>query len=198
MSTIQRPPKMKKFTKKTWIQIGVAVVVLVALLAYRESRFRSYGTHHASVGQLATDFELPLFGKEKEGGELRLSDYRGQVVLIDFWATWCGPCKRQMKPLRHVAGYFAEEEFSLITVNVDDEARNRRGLIHRYVRENHIPFPIGLDDHKVQTTYDAARLPTMVLIGRDGTIRRFFSGVTTATHLKKAIRYELSRELPLP
>lgn len=196
MSTIKPPKSSWRFTSSTWIKIGVALAVVAAILVYRESKFKTFGTHHALVGQTAPDFSLPLFGSKDE--ELRLSDYRGQVVLIDFWATWCMPCKRQMPRLRHVGGYFSGEEFEIITVNVDDESRKRRGLIARYLNHNHIKFPVGLDDHKVQMTYEAERIPTMILVGRDGTIRRVFGGVTTATHLKKAIRMELNRELPLP
>jgi len=196
MSTIKPPKTSWRFTSSTWIKIGVAVAVLAALLVYRESKFKTYGTHHELVGQPAPDFSIPLFGSEDE--QLNLLDYRGQVVLIDFWATWCMPCKRQMPRLRHVGGYFADEDFQIITVNVDDEARTRRREIHQYLHHNHIKFPVGLDDHKVQMTYDAARIPTMILVGRDGTIRRYFGGMTTATHIKKAVRAELKRELPLP
>lgn len=191
MSTVKSRP-LKFNPDRSWLWKGALLVALLAAFwFYRESKFASYGTHHELVGTQATELGLPLFGNEDEA--LRLEDYRGQVVLIDFWATWCGPCKRQMPRLRHVGGYFQNDEFALITVNVDEENRKRRGLIHRYLRANHIPFAVGLGDHKDQVTYDAIRIPTMILVGRDGTIRRHFGGMTTATHLKKAISAELSR-----
>lgn len=191
MSTVKSRPLNLRLNR-SWLWKGALVLaILAAFWIYRESKFSSYGTHHELVGTQATELGLPLFGNEE--ASLRLADYRGQVVLIDFWATWCGPCKRQMPRLRHVGGYFQNDDFALITVNVDEESRKRRGLIHRYLRANHIPFAVGLGDHKDQVTYDAIRIPTMILVGRDGTIRRHFGGMTTATHLKKAIATELQR-----
>lgn len=141
MSTIQHSPSNFRITKSFLIKAGVVLAVAIAFLAYRESKFRSYGTHHEMVGEPAPDFALPLFGEEEL--DLRLSEYRGKVVLIDFWATWCGPCKRQMPRLRHVSGYFLDDDFEIITVNVDEENRKRRGLIHRYMHSNHLSFPVG-------------------------------------------------------
>lgn len=191
MSSTSDTSSASKRILPTLIKVVIAVAVIAAFLGYREHRFTVYGTSNAIVGEVAPAFELPLFNAQDE--TLKLSDYEGQVVLIDFWATWCKPCVRQVRALRHVSGVFADEDVHIISVNTDEEDRKRHRLIHKFVHANYHDFPIGIDDHRVQIMYNVERLPTMILVGRDGTIRRFFRGVTPATHIKKAIRAELKR-----
>lgn len=185
------PSGGSKSTLSLVIKIAVVLAIAAAFWSYRSYRFSVYGTSHATVGTQAPDFELPLFEAEDE--TLSLAEYAGDVVLIDFWATWCVPCKRQVRTLRHISGVFADENVHIISVNTDEADRTRHRKIHHFVHENYHDFPIGIDDHRVQIMYEVERLPTMILIGKDGTIRRFFRGVTPAAHLKKAIRAELKR-----
>ena len=73
------------------------------------------------TGQQAPDFAL----KSSEGSNLRLSEYRGDVVMINFWATWCGPCRQEMPLLDELHSRYSRVGFSLLGVNIDDDASRK-------------------------------------------------------------------------
>lgn len=185
------PSAPSRWNASTILKLVVIVALVVAFFSYRSYRFRQFGTGHATVGEVAPDFELPRYGQKDD--VIKLSDYKGQIVLLDFWATWCVPCKRQVKDLRHVSGVFADDDVHIISVNCDENSRKRGRAIHNFMHQNYMSFPVALDDHHVQISYDVRKHPTLILIGRDGTIQRFFSGVTHASHIKKAIQMEKER-----
>lgn len=174
--------------KATIIKVVAVVVVIVIALVYRQASIDAYGTQHELVGTDAPAFSLPnLHG----GDDIALADYAGKVVLIDFWATWCGPCARQVRPLRSIEGAFSPDDFQLLSVNTDDESRQRRHLIHRFYKQHVANFTTVLDDHRAQSLYGARRIPFMVLVGRDGKIKRVFTGITNRSMLERAIAREI-------
>lgn len=181
-------PKAPADKKALIIKVLAVVIVIAIVLVYRQSSINAYGTQHELVGTVAPGFSLPsLHGPE----EIALSDYAGKVVLLDFWATWCGPCARQVRPLRSVEAAFSSDDFQLLSVNTDDESRQRRHLIHRFYKQHMGNFTTVMDDHRAQALYGARRIPMMVLIGRDGKIKRVFSGITNRSMLERAIAREI-------
>jgi peroxiredoxin len=117
----------------------------------------------------APDFTL----KTAEGRNLRLQEQRGQVVMVNFWATWCGPCKQEMPHLNRLYGKYQASGFTLLGVNVDDDPRQAMAVAARMG----LKFPVLLDaDKAVIKRYDMGAMPATVLIDRDGRVRYLHRG----------------------
>jgi peroxiredoxin len=112
----------------------------------------------------APDFTLHA----ADGHNLRLQELRGQVVLVNFWATWCGPCREEMPQLNRLYEKYRGSGFTLLGVSVDDDANNAVAVARRLG----VSFPVLLDtDKTVSKLYDLATMPSTVLIDRDGRVR---------------------------
>ena len=107
------------------------------------------------------------------GPNLRLEEQRGRVVMVNFWATWCGPCRQEMPQLNRLYEKYRSSGFVLLGVNVDDDAaQGRRG---RRQARRHLP---GAARHRqaVSQLYDLSTMPSTVIIDRDGKVRYVHRG----------------------
>lgn len=121
------------------------------------------------TGQAAPDFAL----KSASGSNLRLSEYRGDVVMINFWATWCGPCRQEMPLLDDLYNRYERVGFKLLGVNIDDDASRAMEM----VEELGVSFPVLFDDSKeVSRLYQVEAMPVTVLVDRSGTVRHVHLG----------------------
>ncbi len=121
------------------------------------------------TGQPAPDFAL----KSSSGENLRLSEYRGDVVMINFWATWCGPCRQEMPLLDELYTRYQRVGFNLLGVNIDDDSNRAMDMI----RELGVNFPVLFDSRKeVSKMYDVDAMPVTVLIDREGNVRYVHQG----------------------
>ena len=122
----------------------------------------------------APDFTL----KSAEGRNLRLGEQRGQVVLVNFWASWCGPCKQEMPHLNRLYDKYRASGFTLLAVNIDDDARLGASTAAKWG----LKFPVLLDaDKNVTRLYDLGAMPSTVLIDRDGKVRYLHRGYREGT-----------------
>jgi len=123
----------------------------------------------ALSGQAAPDFVL----KSASGENLRLSEYRGDVVMINFWATWCGPCRQEMPLLDELYGRYQRVGFSLLGVNIDDDSRRAMQM----VEDLGVSFPVLFDESKeVSRMYQVDAMPVTVLVDRQGNVRHVHHG----------------------
>ena len=131
----------------------------------------------AAVSLAASSLEgtaAPDFALKSAGGEnLRLSEYRGDVVMINFWATWCGPCRQEMPLLDDLYSRYERVGFRLLGVNIDDDSRRAMQMME----ELGVSFPVLFDEKKeVSRLYQVEAMPVTVLVDRTGTVRHVHHG----------------------
>ncbi len=115
-------------------------------------------------GSTAPQFELPQLSS---GVPLDLTAFRGKVVLLNFWATWCPPCVKEMPSLQRLQEKLAGEDFVVLAISVDEDAEEVRD----FVRRQGLTFPILFDpDHVVAERYQALKYPETFLIDRSGVV----------------------------
>ena len=120
-------------------------------------------------GQQAPDFAL----KSATGENLRLSEYRGDVVMINFWATWCGPCRQEMPLLDELYSRYQRVGFNLLGVNIDDDSSRAMKMVD----ELGVDFPVLFDSRKeVSKLYEVEAMPVTVLVDREGRVRHVHHG----------------------
>ena len=121
------------------------------------------------TGKQAPDFAL----KSSTGENLRLSEYRGEVVMVNFWATWCGPCRQEMPLLEELFSRYERVGFTLLGVNIDDDPRRAMQM----AKELGVTFPVVFDDRKeVSRLYDVNAMPVTVLVDKEGRVRHVHHG----------------------
>ncbi|HZV93701.1 MAG TPA: TlpA disulfide reductase family protein [Caldimonas sp.] len=120
----------------------------------------------------APDFTLHTM----KGPNLRLQEQRGRVVMVNFWATWCGPCRQEMPQLNRLYEKYHAAGFVLLGVNVDDDTAKAAEVAAKLG----VTFPVLLDtDKAVSKLYDLSTMPSTVLIDRDGKVRYVHRGYLT-------------------
>ncbi len=125
----------------------------------------SFNKSRPNLGDASAEFKLI----DLEGKWLSLSDYRGKVVLLNFWATWCGPCRVEMPSMEIVYQDLKEQGFEILAISSDPQG----SIVTRpFVESQALTFPILHDsDYRVSGTYGIRTLPMSYLIDRQGTLR---------------------------
>lgn len=121
------------------------------------------------LSEAAPDFTL----KSLQGPNLRLEEYRGQVVLINFWASWCGPCRQEMPILDRLHQRYEDTGFAVLGVNVEGEVKPAKEIVDK----TNVTFPVLIDEGQVVSElYDLEAMPSTVVVDRDGVVRYVHRG----------------------
>jgi thiol-disulfide isomerase/thioredoxin len=129
----------------------------------------------------APDFTLP----QLDGHDLRLSSYRGKVVLLDFWATWCDPCREEIPHLVELQQRYGDSGLQIIGVSMDDSSDPVRPFSQQF----HMNYPVVMGTAQTGAMYGGILgLPITFLIGRDGRIYTKHIGATSAEVFEKEIK----------
>jgi thiol-disulfide isomerase/thioredoxin len=117
----------------------------------------------------AADFSL----RSRSGAAVSLGALKGQVVLINFWATWCGPCRKEMPLLEQIQKKYAPLGFTMLGVNVEEDTRQ----MEAFLKDVPVTFPILLDPaNGVSKLYDVSAMPSTVIVDRKGNVRFIHQG----------------------
>src|SRR6201987_1156908 len=107
------------------------------------------------------------------GSNVSLAQYKGQVVMLNFWASWCGPCRQEMPLLEDIYKKYSKMGFTLIGVNVEPDSKAAEG----FLKQTPVSFPVIYDkDSTVSKAYDVSGMPSTVIIDRKGNIRVLHRG----------------------
>lgn len=165
----------------------------------RSLPIQSTGTPSSTLGgAIQVGRPAPNFTLEDLRGEPRsLSDYLGKAVVINFWTTWCPPCREEMPALQSAYDKFSDEGFVVLAINVTQD--DRPELIPPYLDELGLTFPVLLDSSGLASVslYRVIGLPTSLFVGQDGIIREIFIGAIPLDLLEAKVQ-SLLAETPVP
>jgi thiol-disulfide isomerase/thioredoxin len=118
----------------------------------------------------APDFTLP----DLEGRAVRLADHSGKVILIDFWTTWCAPCRKELPMFQALQNQFRDKGFEVIGISLDE---NPEKVVPDFIKEVGVSYTNLLGNTEIEELYGPIEgIPTFVLVDREGTIRRKATG----------------------
>ncbi len=195
------PPNRRK---TAWIGMG-AVVVALGLLAFLSGpdRYDPDAPPPAADGKLATATSDPEDGKvagkaaplqftlkDMNGVEVKLASFKGKVILLNFWATWCGPCRAEIPSLVELQTQYADN-LVVLGFSVDDPVEK----LKPYAEEFKINYPIlvGLGREDVQDAFGPLwGIPVSVIIAPDGTIQKKHSGIASKEQFEREIKIALA------
>ncbi len=143
---------------------------MVAAVAYTlYANFMKDRTQKVAVGNQAPDFVLT----DMQGKKHRLSDYKGQGVFLNFWGTWCPPCKKEMPYINNQYQQFKEKGVQVLSVDIQESELAVNQFADRYK----LDFPIMIDkDKEVMTAYGVDQLPATFLIDKSGKVVKYYTG----------------------
>ncbi|OGT25367.1 MAG: hypothetical protein A2Z17_04700 [Gammaproteobacteria bacterium RBG_16_66_13] len=176
--------------------VGLAVAALVWFfnrpggLSFRTVTLTAAATGPApKVGSPAPDFTVKLL----DGQTVELADYQGEVVWINFWATWCPPCRAEMPDIQEVFETYRDQGLRVIALSIGEQRSDVQG----YVDRTGLGFDIGLDsDTAIAARYRVVGIPTHYFVDRDGTLREIRIGALNKKGMEERVRKLLEGVAP--
>ncbi|HEY8483112.1 MAG TPA: TlpA disulfide reductase family protein [Longimicrobiales bacterium] len=171
-------------TKRNWPGVSLEAVLWIAVLGFVGYRLWPQAASALGLGGGGT--EAPDIRVETLAGDtIALRDLRGQVVLVNFWATWCPPCRYEMPGFQRTYERYRDRGFTILGLSTD---RAGRGTVQRFLDEMGITYPVAVATAEAIQLFGAGNLiPASFLIDTEGRIRYTVKGVYTETALTRAV-----------
>jgi len=161
---------MQSIIKPILLVLLWAMMWLPSAVYAEHDSFEKMGVVPPRTSEPAPDFAV----KNLQGKTVHLSDYKGKVLLINFWATWCGACREEMASMQNLYSELRSDGLEVLAVSIDRWNEDR---IQEYVKDKNLTFPVLLDQNQeVRKKYHVMGLPTSYLVDGEGKIRGFASG----------------------
>lgn len=184
--------------KSSLIIVAVIVVIAATYLADRATRRPQNGVVRMAVSNAAAKPAPEVTLKDLDGKDLSLSQYRGKVVLVNFWATWCEPCQVEIPWLIEMQQKYAAKGFTILGIAMDEEGASvvtpwvgkERFDVNGAKSQMNYPIVIG-NDAAADKFGGLLGYPTSVLITRDGKIIKRITGIITPDEMSKSIESQL-------
>lgn len=170
-------------------QLGASAILCITVLTSSSctpGQAVKAAVKDAKTRKAAPDFSL----KDVNGKPVKLSDYKGQVVLLNFWATWCGPCKVEIPWFKEFETTYKNQGFSVLGVAMDDEGWE---AVKPYITEKQVNYRVVVGNEQVSVLYgDVESLPTTFVIDREGRIASIHIGLISKGDYSNEIKELLS------
>jgi DsbE subfamily thiol:disulfide oxidoreductase len=173
----------RRRTIRSAIGLAIGVVILGA------AGVAMWGPGHGAVvqaagrplpGQAAPDFRLTLL----DGTTLQLADLRGEVAVLNFWASWCPPCEDEMPDLQAVSQEYEGRGATFVGIAFQDEEEPARNMLQRFG----VTYPVGMDvDSRISGAYGVTGPPETFIVDQEGRVARVFIGPVTAARLREEL-----------
>ncbi len=144
------------------ILLAVSAIAVLFVLKQKKSSFKSFALQSLQVGALAPDFFFPGL----DGKMIRLSDYRGKVVLVNIWATWCSPCVSEVSSMQKLYQELQGEDFEILAVSIDETGLK---AVAPFMKAHKLSFPALIDSQgAIKNLYKATGVPESYIVDRRG------------------------------
>jgi peroxiredoxin len=136
----------------------ILLSVILTLPAFANEPYDKFPQEPAIM---APDFSLPGTSEQ----EIKLSDYRGKIVLLNFWATFCTPCRMEMPSLQAISIKYQDDDIIVVAVSVD---QGREKAVKKWIKKMKLEFPIALEGGSAGDVYEVSALPVTFIIDKEG------------------------------
>jgi cytochrome c biogenesis protein CcmG, thiol:disulfide interchange protein DsbE len=181
--SVKRQMRAAPRRRQTWLPyflIGLGGLLLIGLLVVSFNRAGAQTVIPPRVGAPLSNFFLT----DLQGNKVQLSDYQGQVVLVNAWATWCPPCRAEMPDLNAYYQAHQKDGFALLAVNAGDPLSSAAS----FAKSNDLAFPVLLDpDLHLLDGLGIHSFPTSIIVGRDGRVKTIHVGMFTPQALETEV-----------
>jgi len=179
-----KPMAATQSQRTSWLPALVLLGAAVFGYAVLPHVSRQVSATARMIGEPAPDFSLPVFHGGDAGSRIRLSALQGNVVILDFWASWCKPCQAQARILSGLVSRNVGGNVLFVGVNTADNPERAEA----FAESHQLPYPSVLDGGEVADAYGASSLPTLVVIDAAGKVSDVTLGVLSAEEIESLIR----------